>query len=38
MYKLFDSTGEYIKSFPTYREAFTYKIIMQRYDWKIQKV
>lgn len=35
MYKVFDSEGSYIKSFPTYKAAYTFLIMSQRYDWKI---
>lgn len=32
-----DSLGNPIKSFTTYKQAFTFKIMSQRYDWKIRR-
>ena len=31
-----DSYGNPIKSFATYKQAFTFKIMSQRYDWRIR--
>lgn len=31
-----DIHGNPIKSFTTYKQAFTFKIISQRYDWRIR--
>lgn len=27
MYKVFDSVGQFLKSFPTYNQAMTFKVI-----------
>ena len=36
MYKVFDSCGKLVKSgFPSWQSAFQFKIVRQRYDWKI---
>lgn len=35
MYKVFDTQGFYIKSFSTYKAAYAFLIMSQRYDWKI---
>lgn len=35
MYRVYDSTGKYLRSFPTYKQAMTYKIACGRMDWKI---
>lgn len=35
-YKVYDSSGKFLKSFPTYNQAMTYKIMCQRYDWIIK--
>ena len=35
-YKIYDKYGKFIKSFPTYKQAYTYIICMQRYDWSIK--
>lgn len=34
-YIIKDSLGNYLRAFPTYKQAMTYKIAMQRYDWII---
>ena len=34
-YKVFDSLGNYLRSFPTYKQAYTFKIACNRYDWAI---
>ena len=35
MYKVVDSLGNILRVFPTYKQAYTYKIAMNRYDWRI---
>lgn len=30
-----DSLGNILREFPTYKQAYTYKIAMGRYDWTI---
>lgn len=35
MYKVIDSLGNILRIFPTYKQAYTYKIAMNRYDWRI---
>ena len=37
-YGVFDSTGTLLKCFNTWKQAFTFKIINCRYDWKIKQV
>lgn len=37
MYKVYDSCGYLLRSFPTWKAAFTFKIMCQRYDWTIKK-
>ena len=37
MYTVLDSLGNPLRRFPSYKQAMTYKIAMQRYDWKIEK-
>ena len=34
-YAVYDTTGRLLRKFFTYKQAMTYKIAMQRYDWKI---
>lgn len=34
-YKVIDSTNHLVKCFSSYREAFSFLIMNQRYDWKI---
>lgn len=33
---VYDSCGKYIKSFPTYKQAMTFKIANGRLDWEIK--
>lgn len=35
-FRVYDSLGNYLKSFPTYPQAMTYKIMCGRYDWTIK--
>lgn len=35
VYKVYDTTGAYLKTFSTYRDAQTFRITMGRYDWSI---
>ena len=38
MFSVYDSLGKLVKSgFPTWKAAYQYIIIMQRYDWSIKK-
>jgi hypothetical protein len=37
MYSIFDSYGEWVGSFPTYKAAMTYIISRNRYDWRIKQ-
>lgn len=37
MYKVFDSVGQFLKNFPTYNQAMTFKVINGRMDWSIKK-
>jgi hypothetical protein len=37
MYIVLDSLDNPLRRFPSYRQAMTFKIAMQRYDWKIRK-
>lgn len=37
-YKVKDSQGYTLRVFNTYKEAFTFKIIMGRYDWEIKQI
>ncbi len=36
MYRVYDSLGNILRVFPTYQQAFTYKIMCGRYDWLIK--
>jgi hypothetical protein len=36
-YKVYDTVGKFIKSFPTKREALNYLTAMSRWDWAIKK-
>lgn len=36
MYKVFDSVGQFLRSFPTYKQAMTFKIANGRMDWIIK--
>ena len=38
MYKVFDSVGQFLRSFPTYKQAMTFKIANSRMDWDIQQI
>lgn len=38
MFKIYDSMGNYLRSFPAYQQAMTYKIMCQRYDWTIREI
>lgn len=35
-FKVYDSLGNYLKSFPTYQQAMTFKIMCGRHDWTIK--
>lgn len=35
-YKVYDSLGKYLRSFATYKQAATYRIMCGRYDWIIK--
>lgn len=35
-YKIYDQFGNYLRSFPTYKQAMTFKIAMGRMDWRIK--
>lgn len=37
-YAVYDSLGNILKSFNSYQAAFTFKIMNQRYDWKIKEM
>lgn len=37
IFKVYDSLGNCLKSFPTYQAAITYKIMCCRHDWIIKK-
>ena len=37
-YGVFDSTGTLLKYFNTYKQAETFKISRQRYDWSVKQV
>jgi hypothetical protein len=36
MYGLFDNYNNLLRVFPYYKQAMTYKIACQRFDWKIE--
>jgi hypothetical protein len=36
MYKVIDATGHTLRTFMTYRQAYTWLIVMNRYDWEIR--
>lgn len=38
VYKVYDTTGAWLRTFSTYKEAQTYRISMGRYDWQIRTV
>lgn len=35
MYRVYDSLGNFIKSFPTYQQASNYKLAFGNYGWTI---
>lgn len=35
-YRVYDSLGNYLRSFPKYEQAMTYKIMCGRHDWTIK--
>lgn len=37
-YKVYDSTGAWLRTFDTYKEAQTFRISRGRYDWTIKPV
>ena len=37
-YGVFDSVGKLLRYFNTYKQAETFKISCQRYDWTIKKI
>lgn len=37
-YYVYDSVGRFLRSFPTYHAAITFKIVMGRHDWRIVKL
>lgn len=37
-YGVYDSVGKLLRCFKTYKQAFTFKIVMQRYDWTIKEI
>ncbi len=37
-YAVYDSLGNFLRGFPTYQQAMTYKIMCQRYDWVIKQI
>lgn len=36
MYSVIDTTGTILRTFMTYRQAYTWIIIMNRFDWEIK--
>lgn len=38
VYKVFDTTGAWLRTFSTYEQAFTFCISRGRYDWPIKTV
>ena len=38
MYRVFDSVGQFLRSFPTYKQAMIFKIANGRMDWNIQQI
>jgi hypothetical protein len=36
-YVVYDSLGNFLRRFPTYKAAFEYLIMTGRYDWSIVK-
>lgn len=37
-YTIFDSYGNYLRSFPTYKQAFTFCYSCGRMDWLIKEI
>lgn len=38
IFKVYDSHGNYLRSFNTWKAAYTWKVcVMQRYDWEIRE-
>lgn len=35
-FKVFDRENNYLRSFSSYQQAMSYKIMCGRYDWKIK--
>lgn len=35
-FRVYDSLGKYLRSFPSYPAAMPYKIMCGRHDWKIK--
>lgn len=35
-FNVFDSVGKYVQSFPTREQAYTFRLIRGREDWKIK--
>lgn len=38
IYKVYDTTGAYLRSFKTYKMAATYRMVMGRPDWEIKTI
>lgn len=38
MYRVYDSYGKFLKSFPTYKQASTYKFAYGNYGWTIKNL
>ena len=36
MYRVYDSQGNFMRSFPTYKQASTYKFAYGNYGWSIK--
>lgn len=36
MYRVYDSLGNFMRSFPTYQQASTYKLAFGNYGWTIK--
>lgn len=36
MYRVYDSLGNFLRSFPTYQQASTYKLAFGNYGWTIK--
>ena len=37
-YGVFDSVGKLLRYFNTYKQAETFKISLQRYDWSVKQI